>query len=75
MYNVSVQMALRSIPEVDTFEDLLARTTLSDLDKTILRQHYLEDKDFAYIADTIGYSESGVRKRHAKAIKKLSNML
>lgn len=75
MYDTSVQKALKAIPELKTFEQLLQESTLSELDKQIFRLHYLEDKDFAFIADELGYSESGIRKRHRRAIKKLSSIL
>ena len=74
-YDTSVQKALKSIPEVKTFEQILQESTLSELDKEIFRLHYLEDKDFAFIADKLGYSESGIRKKHGKAIKKLSSIV
>ena len=75
MYDVSVQRALKDIAEVDIFEKILNSSTLSELDKTIFRLHYLEEKDFGFIADELGYSESGIRKRHGKAIRKLSKIL
>jgi len=75
MYNVSMQRKLRDIPKISTFEDVLNQATISKLDKEILRLHYLEDKNFAIIADELGYSESGIRKRHMKILKKLSGIL
>lgn len=75
MYDVSVQRTLRDIPTVSTFEEILSASTLSELDKEIFRKHYLDEKDFAFIADELGYSESGIRKRHWKAVKKLSKIL
>lgn len=74
MYDVSVQRKLRSIPRISTFEDVLNQATISELDKRILRLHYLEEKDFAAIADELGYSESGIRKRHGRIMKKLSEV-
>ena len=75
MYDVKVQQALRNIAKVDAFEDVLNKTTLDSLDKKILKLHYLENKDFLYIADALGYSESGVKKRHLRALKKISVIL
>lgn len=75
MYDTSVQKALKEIAEIDVFEKILSSSTLSELDKSIFRLHYLEDKDFTYIADELGYSESGIRKRHWKALKKLRKIL
>lgn len=75
MYNTTTQRALRDVAQVETFEDILNASTLSDLDKQIFRLHYLKEQDFAFIADQLGYSESGIRKRHARAIKKLSKII
>lgn len=75
MYNVTTQRKLRSIAEIDTFEKILNSSTLTFMDKEIFRLHYLEEKDFAYIADKFGYSESGIKKRHAKALKKLNKII
>lgn len=75
MYDMSMQRKLKDIPDLSTFEGLLEASTLSDLDKQILRMHYLEERDYAFIADSLGYSESGIKKRHKKALRKLSNII
>lgn len=62
---------LKKISDLVAFDDLLNRSTLSDTDKTILRLHYLEEKDFRFIADTLGFAESTVKKRHLKALDKI----
>lgn len=65
---------LKDIPSIVTFDALLEQSTLSDLDKEILRLHYLKEKDFRYIGDLLGYAEVTIKKRHLKALKKLSNL-
>lgn len=65
---------LKDIPSVVTFDALLEQSTLSDLDKEILRLHYLKEKDFRYIGDALGYAEVTIKKRHLKALKKLSKL-
>lgn len=65
---------LKDIPSIVTFDTLLEQSTLSDLDKEILRLHYLKEKDFRYIGDILGYAEVTIKKRHLKALKKLSNL-
>lgn len=65
---------LKDIPSIVTFDALLEQSTLSDLDKEILRLHYLKEKDFRYIGDILGYAEVTIKKRHLKALKKLSNL-
>lgn len=56
------------------FDDLLNESTLSDEDKEILRLHYLKGKDFRYIGDMLGYAEITIKKRHVKALSKLSKL-
>ena len=69
-----VRNRIKSIPDIVSFDDLLERSTLSDLDKEILRLHYLKEKDFRYIGDTLGYAEITIKKRHVKALNKLSSL-
>lgn len=66
---------LKEINRIDTFNALLDLCTLSDTDKEILRLHYLQEKDFQYIGDALGFSESSIKARHKKAIKKLSTLM
>lgn len=74
-YDTTVQRKLKAIPSVNSFEDLLSALAISELDKQILRMHYIEEKDFQLIADTLGYSESWVRKRHYRALTKVRKLL
>lgn len=65
---------LKKISDLVAFDDLLNRSTLSDTDKTILRLHYLDEKDFRFIADKLGFAESTIKKRHLKALDKLMKL-
>lgn len=71
---IETRKRLKSIPTVSRFDDLIEQLTLSDEDKEILRLHYLKGKDFRYIGDTLGYAEITIKKRHIKALKKLSEL-
>lgn len=66
---------LKEIPRKAIFDALLEQSTLSEEDKFILKLHYLEDKDFQYIADQLGYSEITIKRRHSKALSKLNKLL
>lgn len=44
-------------------------------DRIMLQMYYLENKDFGFIADTLGFAKSTVIARHKKALKKLNKML
>lgn len=70
--HIETRRKLQEIPKISRFDELLAMSTISEEDKQILRMHYLECKDFKYIGDILGYAEVTIKKRHIKALKKLS---
>ena len=72
--NIETRRKLKDIASLSRFDSLLEESTLSDLDKEILRLHYLKEKDFRYIGDTLGYAEITIKKRHINALKKLSEL-
>lgn len=72
--HIETRKKVKAIPDIKSFDDLLERSTLGDEDKEILRLHYLKKKDFRYIADTLGYVEGTIKKRHIKALKKLNKL-
>ena len=73
--HIRVRKKLKEIPLVATFEGLLAECTLSDTDKEILRMHYLQEKDFRFIGDALGFTEATIKARHRKALKKLGSFI
>lgn len=73
--HIETRRKVKEISLVADFEALLARCIISDTDKEILRLHYINGKEFAMIGDMMGYTESAVKARHAKALRKLSDAL
>ena len=73
--HIETRKKIRDIAEVSSFNDLLDQTTLSDDDKKLLFLFYIKHKDFRYIGDTLGYSESTIKRRHKKALQKISKIL
>lgn len=73
--HIDTRNRLQEIASIKRFDDLLQESTLSDIDKTILRLHYLNHKDFGFIAEFLGYAEVTVKKRHVKALSKLKKLL
>ena len=51
--HIETRRALKEIPLVSEFDAVLARCTLNDEDKAILRMHYVQRKDFRYIGDSL----------------------
>ena len=72
---IKVKHKVKEIPDIRSFNGLLDASTLSDEDKEIIRMHYLQKKDFNYIADMLGYTEGTIKLRHKKAIMKLSKLI
>ena len=54
---------------------ILESVILTDEEKYILQQHYLKGKNFACIADELGYAEITVNKKHCKILKKISKCM
>lgn len=73
--HIETRRLIKEIPEIGKFNELLNRSTLSEEDKTIMYLHYIEDKDFNYIADKLGYSENWIKKKHCKMLNKLSKLI
>ena len=73
--HIETRRYVQNIPEIGEFNKLLNQLTISSEDKTLMYLHYIEEKDFAYIADTLGYSESWIKKKHKKILRKLSKVI
>ena len=73
--HIETRKQVKEIADISSFNSLINSTTLSDTDKQILVLHYIDDKDFKYIGDMLGFSESTIKRRHKKALQKISKML
>jgi len=73
--HIETRKKVKEIADISSFTSLINSTTLSDIDKSILTLHYLEHKDFRYIGDMLGYSESTIKRRHKIALIKISKLL
>lgn len=73
--HIKTRSKIKEIAEIKTFNQLIDACTLTDEDKELLRMHYLQGKDFRYIGDMLGFSESTVKRRHRKALQKLNRIL
>ena len=73
--HIEARRTLQQICEVEEFEQILKQCILTEDERTILRLHYLEGKNLAYIGDVLGWSESTVKAKHRKILKKLNNFL
>lgn len=72
--HVKIKHKIKAIADVRDFESLLRVSMLSEEDKELLRLYYVNGKNFAFVADTLGYSETYIKKRHKAAILKLNKL-
>ena len=73
--NIQTRRALKEIPRKSEFMDLLESCMLNETDKQIMCMKYIESKDWNYIADTLGYCESAIRRRHSKILSKIRKII
>lgn len=73
--HIKTRRKIQDIAEVKTFEELIDGCMLDDETKELLRLHYIHGKDFRYIGDKLGYSEDTIKRKHQKALKKLSHII
>lgn len=73
--HIETRKKIQGIADISSFTSLIENATLSNTDKQIMFLHYIEEKDFRFIGDMLGYSESTIKKRHKKILKKLSRLL
>jgi RNA polymerase sigma factor (sigma-70 family) len=73
--HIETRRKVKEIADISSFTALINQTTLSDTDKQILVLHYIDEKDFRYIGDMLGFSEATIKRRHIKALKKISKIV
>lgn len=73
--HIKTKHKIKEISSIASFNELIDACMLTDEDKKLLRLHYLKGKDFRYIGDILGFSESTIKKRHKKAIQKINKLL
>lgn len=73
--HIETRNKIKEIPKVSTLMELLDSCTLTEEDKTIIKMHYVQGKNLAYIGDILGYSESTIKKKHKRILNKLSKIL
>lgn len=72
--HIKTKRYLRSIRTIAEFEKLLNTFVLSDEEKKILRMYYIDKKDLMYIGDILGYSGSGIQKKHVEILQKMRGL-
>lgn len=57
--------------DVAALNTLLDSIPLSSTDRTIMELRYIKRHDLNFIADTLGFSESTIRRRHRDIVRRL----
>ena len=73
--HIETRKKVRSIADMSSFNNLIDSLTISDSDKQLLVLHYIQGKDFRYIGDMLGYSESTIKRKHKRILNKISKIL
>lgn len=73
--HIETKRKIKEIADIRSFEALLRISMLSDEDKEILRLLYVQNKSVSFVADSLGFSEVYIKKRHKAALQKLNKLL
>ena len=73
--HMSIKRKVRSIDRKSTFDSIIEDSRLDDKEKVLMQMYYIQGKSLDYIADTLGYSVSGIIKMHKRALKKIENLI
>lgn len=73
--HIQTRHKLQEVCDVSSFEDLLNSCILTDDERELMNLHYLKGKDFRYIADSLGFSESTIKRKHRKILGKVGKLM
>ncbi len=73
--HIETKRRIKSIADINIFNDIVSRLNISSIDKEILDRIYVKQQDINFIADTLGYSEKTVRRKHVEAVKKIMQLI
>lgn len=74
-WNKITRRKLKEICTVREMDDLMNAAVLSDEEKDIIKMHYINQKSLTYIADELGISESALKKKHRKLLRKIGKVI
>lgn len=71
--HMNCKHALENMSKAD-IKGVLESVVLSEDERAVMELIYLKRKPMGYIADMMGYSESGIKKIHCRVIKRIANL-
>lgn len=66
---------VNDIPEKEIYFRFMERAKLTPIERDVCDMKYLKGHDLAFIGDTLGYSEDGIKRIHHRALKKLVQII
>lgn len=66
---------LTEIPEKKCYLELMDKAKLTPTERTVCDMKYLQEKDFCFIGDSLGFSEDWTKRIHRAALQKLSQII
>ena len=73
--HIDLKHKVQNINRKIDFQNLLEESMLNENEKKLLIMHYVEGKQFNYIADELGYTQQGITKMHKRILNKLESLL
>lgn len=70
-----IRMKHKLKEDIKTFADIMNSPYVSDEEKQLLNLIYIDRKDYRLIGDTLGMSESTVKKRHKDLVNKIAKII
>lgn len=73
--HIATRHKLKAIKLKSDFLELIDKIILSEDERKILIKHYIENKNFAFIGDELGYTEQAVIRKHCLILDKLKDVV
>ena len=74
-YNRETRRRITQMPAMAEYRSLMQRAKLTPVGRAVCDLKYLEGQNLSYIGDRLGYSESGIKRIHQRALQKISKLI
>lgn len=75
MSHIETRRYLRQISDVAAFNEIINAVILSEQEKQLMQLHYIDKQDFRFIGDTLGLSESSVKRKHREILRTIERYI
>ena len=74
-YNREARRRITQMPAMAEYRILMQRAKPTPIERAVCDLKYLDGQNLAYIGDKLGYSESGIKRIHRRALQKISKLI